>query len=282
MKYEYCYFIDINLCKIITIIILVLRFHNGSNEINISENKISIIIPTYNRAHLILKSIQSVLKQTYNNIEVLIIDDGSTDNTSNLVNNLNDSRIKYFKLNKNKGGSFARNFGILKASGKYISFQDSDDLYHPKKIEIQYKNLIKKGTDLDFCKICIHINEKKMFVFPDVKQEKNITKGKIVEELCFGNFISTQSILVKKKYIKKYLFDTKFPRLQDYDLALRIIPKVKVSYTNKILVDLYREKDSIGNSGKKYNESLELLLMKKYDIKCDMHHIYNIFKKNKE
>ena len=95
-----------------------------------------------------------------------------------------------------------------------------------------------------------------------------------------GNFISTQSILVKKRFIKRYLFDTRFTRLQDYDLVLRMVPKIKVSYTAEILVDLFREKDSIGNSKEKYNESLNLLLNKKYDIMCNITNIYNIFKNN--
>jgi len=111
------------------------------------------------------------------------------------------------------------------------------------------------------------------------KQEANLNLKKYEEEMCNGNYISTQSILVKKSFIKKYLFDTRFPRLQDYDLALRMIPNLKVSYTKEILVDLYREKDSIGNSQNKYNESLNLLLNKKYNIKCNIEHIYNIFKK---
>ena len=149
----------------------------------------------------------------------------------------------------------------MKASGKYISFQDSDDNYHYDKLEKQYNNLIKKKSDFDFCKICLHINDKIKIVFPTVKQEKNIKNEKYENELCNGNYISTQSILVKKAIIRKYLFDIKFPRLQDYDLVLRMIPNLKVSYTDEILVDLYREKDSIGNSQKKYNESLNLLLL---------------------
>ena len=128
----------------------------------------------------------------------------------------------------------------------------------------------------------MHINDKIKIVFPTVKQEKNIKNEKYENELCNGNYISTQSILVKKAIIRKYLFDIKFPRLQDYDLVLRMIPNLKVSYTDEILVDLYREKDSIGNSQKKYNESLNLLLNKKYDIKCNIETIYNIFKKNQQ
>ena len=279
------FFKELEIFKIIKIIVLIsiiIYFKLKINSSHIPIDKISVIIPTYNRGYLILKSVKSVLNQTYPNIEVLIVDDGSTDDTENLINNLNNDKIKYIKIKKNNGGSYARNIGIMKASGKYISFQDSDDNYHYDKLEKQYNNLIKKKSDFDFCKICLHINDKIKMVFPTVEQEKNIKNEKYENELCNGNYISTQSILVKKAIIRKYLFDIKFPRLQDYDLVLRMIPNLKVSYTDEILVDLYREKDSIGNSQKKYNESLNLLLNKKYDIKCNIETIYNIFKKNQQ
>ena len=84
-----------------------------------------------------------------------------------------------------------------------------------------------------------------------------------MDELCKGNFISTQSILVKKKIIEKVLFDIRMLRLQDYDLFLRIIPKVKVSYTNENLIDLFIQKDSIGSSLIKLEKSIKLLLIDK-------------------
>ena len=200
----------------------------------------------------------------------MIIDDGSNDNTKDLILNLEDSRIKYIKLKNNKGASFARNIGIQKASGKYISFLDSDDIYRQDKLEKQYANLIMNNADFDFCKVCVYINETNFVIFPNIIQEININKSGFIDELCIhGNFISTQAILVKKSYIKKYLFDNKFPRLQDYDLVLRMVPNLKVSYTKQILVDLKRNNDSIGNSDEKYIESLKLILNKDYHFKCN-------------
>ena len=88
----------------------------------------SIIIPTYNRANLIGKAIDSVLAQTYHNWELIIIDDGSTDNTRDVVRSYNDNRIKYF-YQENRGRSAARNYGIDISKGDYISFLDDDDYY---------------------------------------------------------------------------------------------------------------------------------------------------------
>ena len=154
------------------------------------------------------------------------------------------------------------------ATGKYITFQDSDDIYKINKIEKQYINMIKKNSDFDFCKICLHFNNSFKIIFPTQYQQRSIAKKKIAEELCNGNFISTQSILVKNQVIKNNLFDIDFPRLQDYDLALRIIPNYKVSYTKEVLVDLYRKEDSIGKDLTKLRKSFYLLSLKKYNINC--------------
>ena len=106
--------------KIIFLVLILIYLKIGFKYNKILLDKISVIIPTYNRGHLILNSIGSVLNQTYKNIEVLLIDDGSSDDTENIINNLEDKRIRYIKLNKNKGASNARNIGIKLASGKYL------------------------------------------------------------------------------------------------------------------------------------------------------------------
>lgn len=254
--------------KIIVFVFLFYRpFYLFENTI-ILKDKISVIIPTYNRGNSIIKSINSILMQTYQNIEIIVIDDCSIDDTESLISELNDNRIKYIKLKENKGANFARNIGINLATGKYITFQDSDDIYRMNKLEKQYKNLLKKNSDFDFCEVCIHFNNSFKTIIPDQIQQKKIKRKKILDELCNGNFISTQSILVKTSFIKENLFDIKFPRLQDYDLILRLLPKCKFSYSKEVLVDLYRLNDSIGNDLKKLSKSFYLLSLKKYNINC--------------
>lgn len=90
----------------------------------------SIIIPTYNREKTILQSVESVLSQTFSDTEIIIVDDGSTDNTKSIIEQINDSRILYVRQT-NAGAPSARNHGISLARGKYISFQDSDDNWFP-------------------------------------------------------------------------------------------------------------------------------------------------------
>ena len=234
---ENSYFINLTFNKICIFLILVIIFYL---KLRIANLKISIIIPTYNRGKIISNSIKSVLNQTFKNLEIIVIDDGSNDNTKEIIDNLNDGRIKYIQLNKNCGGSFARNFGIKKASGQFISFQDSDDIFLPNKIEMQLKNIINKKSDLDFCKIKVFLNSTFNYMIPNDIQEKRILEGNIISDLISkGNFISTQAILIKKKFMQTHLFDPKMPRLQDYDVILSMIPKVRISYTKEVLVELH-------------------------------------------
>jgi glycosyltransferase involved in cell wall biosynthesis len=105
-----------------------------------SNNEIiSVVIPVYNRERLIGKTIKSILEQTYNNFEILIIDDNSTDGTKEAITKINDSRIRYFKQEYNQGPSAARNRGINVSKGNYIAFLDSDDLWDTNKLSDQFK-----------------------------------------------------------------------------------------------------------------------------------------------
>lgn len=103
------------------------------------EKLVSIITPAYNCSNFIPKTVESVLNQTYQNWEMIIIDDGSTDNTIKLIKEYQafEKRIHFFALNENRGAAVARNNGIKFAKGTYIAFLDSDDLWHPQKLEKQ-------------------------------------------------------------------------------------------------------------------------------------------------
>ena len=253
-----------------------------SKKIIINNNKlISVIIPTYNREKLIVESIKSVLRQTYSKIEIIVIDDGSTDNTEKEINKLKDKRIKYVKLSKNLGAPYARNIGIKLAKGKYISFQDSDDIYHTNKLKKQMKNILKNKSDFDFCKILVNINSTYRYVIPDNTQEKAIIENRIFDGLLtYGNFISTQSILVKKTFIENLLFDVNMPRLQDYDLVLRLIRNLNVSFTNETLVDLYLQTNSITSSKIKLKLAIQKLLNKDFNLNIEQKKIFDIFLKS--
>ena len=102
------------------------------------NSKVSVITASYNCAKFIEESIKSVLNQTYDNLELIIIDDCSTDNTDEIIKKyLSDQRIRYLKNEKNSGAAVSRNYALREAKGKWIAFLDSDDLWLPEKLELQ-------------------------------------------------------------------------------------------------------------------------------------------------
>lgn len=238
----------------------------------LEKDKISVIIPTFNRAKLITRSVKSVLNQTYENIEIIVVDDGGSDNTKEVLSKIKDNRLKYYRLRKNSGTGAARNYGISKATGNYIAFQDSDDLFLKNKLEFQMNNMKKNKSDMDFCRIKIY-DKKSDFLIPTDDDELVIRNKGILEKLCYGNVVSTQAILIKRDVLDDVKFDHDIPNTDDYDLALRVAIKYKVSYTNEVLVELYRQNDSISFSDEKLKKSCATMLKKHYDLKPELEDI---------
>ncbi len=194
---------------------------------------VSVIIPTYNRKKFLKHAINSVIKQTYQNLELIIIDDGSSDKT---IEYLKKKKLKYFKQN-NKGVSAARNKGIKKASYDWIAFLDSDDRWHPKKMENQINYLIKNPK----YKVC-HTDEIWIKNSLRINQHKKHKKfgGKIFDKCLEMCKISPSSVIIKKEIFQKIgLFNEKLPACEDYDLWLRISAKFPILYLNEKLTIKY-------------------------------------------
>ncbi len=109
---------------------------------------ISVIIPTYNRKEKLAKCIESVLGQSYREIEAIVVDDASADGTQELFREISDERLKYYRYETNRGACYARNYGAERAEGEFLAFQDSDDIWHAEKLEKQYRYLCSEGADL--------------------------------------------------------------------------------------------------------------------------------------
>ena len=112
---------------------------------------ISVIIPTFNRVDLLKNAINSVLTQTYSNIEIIVIDDNSNDKTESLIKNLNDNRINYIKNKENLKAPLCRNIGINISRGEFIAFLDDDDIWYPNKLEEQIKLFDNSNVGLVYC-----------------------------------------------------------------------------------------------------------------------------------
>lgn len=206
---------------------------------------VSAIIPTYNREKTICRAIDSVLNQTYKNIEIIIVDDGSTDDTLKLLKKYGSS-IKV--VNQcHKGANAARNRGIKEAKGEYIAFLDSDDEWLPQKTHMQLDYLEKKGKQVCFCPYKLVAD--KIQIIPGNYADVDIYENDINLVLSRGNVIGTPTLIMKKSILDDVgLFNESMQRLQDYELCIRIAKKYEIGYVSQILVNAYRMQKSISNN----------------------------------
>ena len=203
---------------------------------NKAIEEISVIIPTYNRCDLLKRAINSVIKQTITPKEIIIVDNGSTDQTYQIVSSL-FPEISYF-IEKKRGVSAARNKGILESKSKWIAFLDSDDAWKPTKLEKQMEYSV---FNQDKYRI-IHTDEtwyrNKKFLNQLKKHKKsggNIFKNSL--QLCC---ISPSSVVLKKQIFEEYgLFDENLEVCEDYDMWIRITSKEEVGFLDSPLVLKY-------------------------------------------
>ena len=208
---------------------------------------ISVIIPTYNRVDLIERAIYSVLNQTYKDIEVIIVDDASTDNTQNVIESLEDQRIRYIRLDNNGGACHARNIGIINASGYYISFLDSDDQWASTKLEEQYQFMKEIIAEVVACNYWYEKNGMKRLAVPESHMNHFS-----YNELLYENSVTTGAILISKRALEEVgYFDENMPRYQDWDIVLRLAKIYTIYFVNKPLMTLYFQNVSISSSTSK-------------------------------
>jgi glycosyltransferase involved in cell wall biosynthesis len=184
---------------------------------------ISVVIPTYNRADMILRSLDSMKRQTYQNFEILIVDDASTDNTAEVIKEYNYDKIKYIRLDRNVGQSCARNIAIREASGEYIGFLDSDDEWLPNKIEKQLELFNSSNVKQLAAVYCGTVEMDAIQNKRRVHNGGNI-KGNIYKNLLSGFCPASPTLFLVKKTVLLEVegFDEHLPTFVDYDLWLRI------------------------------------------------------------
>lgn len=203
---------------------------------------VSIIIPTYNRGHLIGETIKSVVAQTYTNWELLVIDDGSDDDTAGVVGGFADHRISYFRLNHTGYIGKVRNYGIKKARGKYIGFLDSDDLWRADKLTLQLK-LLDLNSDAWFI-----ISNGDQFGNGAIRppdKEVLFVGNLFLPLLAEGRFcFLTPSLVFRKEAINETgMLDEKIRSTRDIHFFYRMSYRFPGIFTNERLV-MIRKHDS--------------------------------------
>ncbi len=227
------------------------------------QRLVSVVIPTYNRGDTIKKSIDSVLAQIYKNLEVIVVDDGSTDNTQDVVESYVDPKVRYVKLPKNRGANVARNTGIKRAKGEFIAFLDSDDRWEPEKISKQMEVYENSSDDIKvvYCGEDMQSDKGNRFYMPE--KWVNPKEGDVFRPLLRGNFVGTVSLLVKKECFEEVgYFDEELPRAQDWDMALRLAKEFKFKLVDEPLVTVYYSQDSISSDYEALANALEKLFDK--------------------
>jgi len=218
---------------------------------------ISVIIPTYNGSKTIKMAIESVLNQSFQDFELIVVDDGSTDSTQEVVISFQktDSRIRYIKLEKNSGGpAYPLNVGIKLSQSEFIAILEHDDRWLPKKLE-QQLNLFQNNQSLAFvgCNIQIVYNDsglREKFIFQKplfFDKRRSYWLEKMIKRQFFFNL---SALMFKKEILTNYLFDERLKIAVDQDICLRLIQQYEFDFVDEVLVEYHIHRQNLSRSKK--------------------------------
>lgn len=195
--------------------------------------KVSVVIPAYNSERFIAETLESVFNQSYQDFEVIVVDDGSSDGTDKVISRY-EGRLTYIRK-KNEGISVARNTGIAQARGEYVAFIDHDDIWLPEKLKEQMA-LLEGNKEIYLCFSDVYIIDEKG------RRGKNVFKicpahsGMVFKQLLKDNFIPVITAVIKKEVFKEIgLFNPQYRIAEDWDLFLRISKQYPVVFVNRPL-----------------------------------------------
>jgi glycosyltransferase involved in cell wall biosynthesis len=207
--------------------------------------RVSVVLPAWNRAETIRSSVRSVLSQTFADFELIVVDDGSTDNTMAMLDDIVDPRLRRLANPRNAGASAARNTGIRAANGDWVAFQDSDDEWLPKKLEMQIARLEAGEPDVVACYtgmvIVGHPDRQRNVGRTTVKYipgpDIPVLEGQLHETLLSQSFISTQMFMARRTTLLEIGgFDENLPSLVDWDCLIRLSRQGRFLFVDEPLV----------------------------------------------
>ena len=208
---------------------------------------VSVILPTYNRAELLPRSIQSVLNQTYDDFELIVVDDGSEDDTASVMKRFSDERIRYLRLSRNLGVSGAQNAGLAEACGACLAFQGSDDEWHNEKLERQLHALESHPEATvaysDMYRVCA--DGRVLYL-----RSPTIVRGTLIDpQTRFWQtyMLAMQAVLIRRARLGDVYFDERLVMFEDLDLNLRLAQHHDYFHLKEPLVNYYETKGITGN-----------------------------------
>lgn len=228
--------------------------------------EISVIIPTYNRPNYLRGTITSVLNQTFQDFEVIVVDDASSTNYApEVVRSFGDSRIKTIRHPHNKGLSAARNTGIMMSKGKYIALLDDDDEWLPQKLELQYNSFKKSSPKIGIIYTgAIYVDRVTDKILEYSAPSK---RGDISNELIKSDCVVSggSSALIRKEcFQEEGLFDENIPACEAYDMWIRLSKSFHFDYINQFLVKYYQHENRINTNFKLLISGIEAIQRKYY------------------
>jgi len=206
-----------------------------------AEPKISVVIPTFNRSQILIETINSILSQDYQNFEIIVVDDGSTDDTSKRILELDKKQIHYHNVGKIADIAKLRNIGISFASGEVIAFCDDDDLWLPNKLRTQLPYL--NHYDM-ICSNAAQVDKSGNIMNRLMNDSKINSKQLDTITLLHSNLVVTSSVIIKKKALHCLFCERNSTySAEDYELWLKLSLRIKIFYSNEMLV-LFRKHEN--------------------------------------
>lgn len=205
---------------------------------DMDEIKISVVIPTYNHATFLKRALDSVISQEFSSFEIIVVDNHSSDNTKEVINSFNNPKIKYFKIHNQGVIGVSRNYGMTKASGEWIAFMDSDDLWYPARLSVCEKYFDANNNEFDV------LSTNEMMVFSNSSKKKVLHHGPssmnlYKDMIIYGNRLSPSATIIRKSFIDKFGIrfsqSKDFVTAEDYDFWLQLAyKKARFIFINSI------------------------------------------------
>jgi len=222
---------------------------------------VSIIIPTCNRPEFLKRAIRSVLAQTYQDFEIVVIDDGTEERAESVVAGFHDPRIRYLKNETRLGGGGTRNRGIKKVRAPFIAFLDDDDEWLPEKLEVQMSQFVNTPQDVGFCFTGARIETDERVEITSAMN--GINDLSMTALLRFKGFLTSTLIVKRAVFDDAGLFDESLPSHQEAELILRITRKYKgLGIDRPLIIMDMRAHDHIGGDLARRIRGKELVLLK--------------------